>query len=105
MAMADGSLGEREVNLIADRCEQLGLSAVDLQNAVEFGLGDDAALEFPQDNQERMVLMQDLIRMMGADGHLAEGEKRLFALAAARMNITDSKLDELIRSALPSTES
>ena len=76
MALADGSLGEREVNLVADRCAELGLDEYDLQKAVEFGLGDDAALELPNDDTERRELMCDLVRMMAADGHLDEGEKR-----------------------------
>lgn len=100
MAMADGSIGEREVNLIADRCEQLGLHEADLQRAIEFGLDDDAAVEIPSELDERKSLMQDLIRMMAADGHLAESEKRLFALVAVRMKLSAEDVDRLIRETL-----
>jgi uncharacterized tellurite resistance protein B-like protein len=100
MAFADGSLGEREVNLVADRCAELGLDEYDLQKAVEFGLGDDAALELPIDHAAQVELMLDLIRMMAADGHLDEGEKRLFALAAARMSIDTTEIEQLIDVAL-----
>ena len=101
MALADGSLGEREVNFVADRCEQLGLSEADLQKAVEFGLADNAALEFPVDRVECETLMKDLIQMMAADGYLDETEKRLFALAAARMQLSTNDIDRLIRETLP----
>ena len=40
--------------------------------------------------------MTDLIRMMAADGHLNESEKRLFALAAAKMNFSNEKVNQLI---------
>lgn len=100
MALADGSLGEREVNLVADRCAELGLDEYDLQKAVEFGLGDDAALELPTIRGEQVELMLDLIRMMAADGHLDEGEKRLFALAAAKMSMDVAEVDDLIDTAL-----
>jgi uncharacterized membrane protein YebE (DUF533 family) len=96
MAFADGSLGEREVNLVADRCAELGLDEYDLQQAVEFGLGDQAALEIPESKEHRENLLRDLIRMMAADGHLDEGEKRLFALAAARMMISTGDVERLI---------
>jgi uncharacterized tellurite resistance protein B-like protein len=96
MAFADGCLGEREVNLVADRCAELRLDSYDLQKAVEFGLGDDAALELPSDPDERKALMQDLIRMMAADGVLEESEKRLFALAAARMMMSPADVEKLI---------
>ena len=77
MALADGSLGEREVNLVADRCADLGLDEYDLQKAVEFGLGDDAALELPNDESDRKDLMRDLIRMMAADGKIGRGREAI----------------------------
>lgn len=96
MALADGTLGEREVNLVADRCAELGLDEHDLQKAMEFGLGDDAALEIPGSREDRETLMQDLIRVMAADGRLDEGEKRLFALAAAKMSMSPQDVERLI---------
>ncbi len=104
MALADGSIGEREVNLIADRCEQLGLNEDDLQQAIEFGLDDDAAVEIPSEIDEREALMKDLIRMMAADGYLAESEKRLFALAAVRMKLSTADVDRLIGETLPASD-
>ena len=97
MAFADGSLGEREVNLVADRCAELGLDEYDLQKAVEFGLGDDAAIEIPRRPDSCESLMRDLIRMMAADGHLEESEKRLFALAAAKMSMTAADVETIDR--------
>ncbi|MGB7344087.1 MAG: TerB family tellurite resistance protein [Pirellulaceae bacterium] len=100
MAMADGSIGEREVNLVADRCAELELSATDLQEAIEYGLSDNAALELPADKSGREALMRELIRMMAADGRLDEGEKRLFALAAVKMDLSTADLDRLIEATL-----
>ncbi len=102
MAFADGQLGEREVNLVADRCADLGLDEYDLQKAVEFGLGDDAAIELPTSTAARESLLCDLIRMMAADGHLDESEKRLFALAAARMSLSLADVARLIDQTLRS---
>lgn len=100
MAFADGSLGEREVNLVADRCAELGLDEYDLQHAIKSGLSDQAALEVPPDQADREELICDLIRMMAADGHLDESEKRLFALAAAKMSISPTDIQRLIDEAL-----
>lgn len=96
MALVDGSIGEREVNLVADRCAELGLDERDLQRAVEYGLQDEAALELPTVRSEQDDVMRDLIRMMAADGHLDENEKRLFALAAARMSLSATDVQRLI---------
>lgn len=96
MAMADGSIGEREVAYVAQRCHDLGLGEAELHHAIRFGLGDDAALELPTDPQERNELMVDLVRMMAADGKLDENEKRLFALAAAKMEMSTEQLNQLL---------
>ncbi|SMP57064.1 hypothetical protein SAMN06265222_105255 [Neorhodopirellula lusitana] len=100
MALADGSIGQREVELVGERCVELGFGQAELESALSFGLGDDAALELPADAGQREELLLDLIRMMAADGHLDEAEKRLFALAAARMNITGDRLHQLISVAI-----
>jgi len=50
----------------------------------------------PKEKSEQMRMLGDLIRIMAADGDLDEIEKRLFALAAAKMNVTQKELDELI---------
>lgn len=96
MAMADGSIGEREVAFVAERCHELGLGEDGLNHAIRFGLGDDAALELPSDPAEREELMIDLVRMMAADGVLDENEKRLFALAAAKMEMSTEQLNRLL---------
>ncbi len=96
MALADGQLGQREVDIVAQRCVDLGLSDLELKEAIRFGLGDDAALELPATGADREDLMKDLIRVMAADGRVDEGEKRLFALAAAYMNLTTGQIDRLI---------
>jgi uncharacterized tellurite resistance protein B-like protein len=96
MAMADGSIGEREVGFVADRCHELGLGESELNHAIRFGLGDEAALELPTDPTERRELLVDLVKMMAADGVLDENEKRLFALAAAKMEISSAELKKLL---------
>ena len=96
MASADGSLTEREIALLVDRCADLGLEEADLGKAVQFALSDGASLKLPTDRQEQLAMLGDLMRIMAADGHLTEVEKRLFALAAAKMNVDREELDHLI---------
>lgn len=96
MAFADGQLGEREVHFVAERCSELGLDEYDLRKAIEHGLGDDAKLDLPQQRADQETLMCDLVRMMAADGRLDEGEKRLFALAAAKMSMTTEDVDRIV---------
>ena len=96
MAAADGSLSEQEIALLVDRCASLGLLEEDLEKAIAFALSGEAKLKFPIDRAEQNAMLADLIRMMAADGKLSEVEKRLFALAAAKMGIERVELEALI---------
>ena len=96
MAAADGSLTEQEIALLVDRCGALGLEEEDLEKAIAFALSGEAKLTFPVDRTEQNQMLADLMRMMAADGKLSEIEKRLFALAAAKMGIEKVELDALI---------
>ncbi|OYP28883.1 hypothetical protein [Rhodopirellula sp. MGV] len=104
MAFADGSLGEREVDFVAQRCHELGLGEAELSQAIRYGLGDDAALELPTEGPQREALLVDLIKMMAADGVLDENEKRLFALAAAKMEVGAERLNQLLDETLGSMD-
>ena len=53
-------------------------------------------MAIPETKAACVELLQELIRMMAADGHLADPEKKLFASAAGQMNIASDELDELI---------
>lgn len=96
MAAADGSLSEHEIALLIDRCGHLGLHEEDLEKAIAFALSDGAKLRLPVDRSEQNAMLSELMRMMAADGQLLEVEKRLFALAAAKMGIEKRDLDSLI---------
>lgn len=96
MASADGAMTEREIALLVDRCAELGLGEIDLEKAVSFALSDGAALKLPTVHAEKIAMLSDLMRVMAADGELSEVEKRLFALAAAKMNIDRDEIEKLI---------
>lgn len=96
MALADGSLGEREVNYLTDRCVELGLGEDELRDAVRFALEDGASISLPSGRAEAESLLADLLQMMAADGSLSESEKRLFAVCAAKLGLSLTEIDALI---------
>ncbi len=96
MSAADGSLSEQEIALLVDRCSELGLSEDHLEKAVAFALSNHASLALPRDVEGQEVVLADLIRMMAADGQLAESEKRLFAITSAKIGFPQDRLDAMI---------
>jgi uncharacterized tellurite resistance protein B-like protein len=100
MAAADGALTEREIKFLMNRSARWGISEDEVAKAIKFALSDRAELRIPTREPERLAMLQDLIRMMAADGELAEVEKRLFATVAAKMKISNEELNEIIDSVL-----
>ncbi len=96
MASADGALSEREIAFLVDRCSALGLDEADLEKSIDFALSDQASIKLPSTKKDQIDMLSDLIRMMAADGNLSEIEKRLFALASARMGVDKKEIDGLI---------
>ena len=74
----------------------VGLDEADLGNALEYAISEEAAMKLPRAPEEQERLLSDLIKIMAADGELDEIEKRLFAVAAAKMNVQQTQLDQLI---------
>lgn len=96
MALADGNLTEREVQYLTERCRQLGLSASELRAAVDFALQAGAEVKLTSDPAEADSLLGDLLRMMAADGALADDEKQLFAICAVKLGFDSAGIDALI---------
>lgn len=89
-------MSEHEIALLVDRCAELGLKEEDLENAIAFALSDQASMKLPEKKSDQLQMLGDLIRMMGADGKLSEVEKRLFALASAKMGISREEINTVI---------
>lgn len=96
MAASDGSLSESEIRYLTDRCHKWGLPESSFAEAIAYALSDDAELTMPARESERLEVLEDLMSMMAADGNLAATELNLFALAAAKMEISEAKLNRLI---------
>ena len=96
MAASDGSLSEQEIRYMTEKCEKWGLTESALADAISYALSGDAELTVPPRESERLEMLEDLMNMMAADGSLAETERNLFAVAAAKMEISEAKLNRLI---------
>jgi uncharacterized tellurite resistance protein B-like protein len=96
MALADGSLGEREVQFVTDRCLELGLGEHELRAAIRYALEESSSIELPDNPADAESVLGDMLKMMAADGMLDEGEKRLFAICAAKLGFGSHEIDSLV---------
>ena len=96
MAASDGSLTQSEIELLSERAARWGIDDSEFARMLEFALSRDSHVELPAERKDRVLLLQELIRMMAADGRLAEAEKRVFATAAAVMHFSEAEINSII---------
>ena len=98
MAAADGSFTESEIQFLTDRALQWGIDDSEFSDALQRAVKnrEEPVIRLPDSPQEVRALVEELIRVMAADGALHESEKRLFAVAVSRLGIGDEELNSLI---------
>jgi uncharacterized tellurite resistance protein B-like protein len=96
MAAADRNFTEEEVQLLSLRASRLGVTDRQFDEAIRLATSGEMQLSIPDTRDEQLKLLRELIEVMAADGELAPEEKQLFASAAARMEITEDELNDLI---------
>ena len=74
MSFLEPSLTEREIAFLSDRRERWAIPEDVFADAIRYAISDVAELEIPESQDERVEMLQDLLRMMAADGDLAEVE-------------------------------
>ena len=100
MAAVDGKMTEEEVTYLSLRSVRWDITNEQFRAALDYALSPDAQMSLPGTKSESLEMLGDLIRMMAIDGELADVEKQLFALAAAKMNVSATELDQLLTSLL-----
>jgi uncharacterized tellurite resistance protein B-like protein len=98
MAAIDRKLTDEEMELLLRRSRQWQIDPEEFAAAMQYASDEEATLTLPDDHQERLGMLREMMQVMVADGELAELEKQMFAVAAAHMGVTDAELDQLIDS-------
>lgn len=100
MAAADGSVTTQELRLLGDRAIEWGITDDEFEAILDEAAQGDVELEIPQDDAQRRTLLSELVLMMAADGKLHQHEKKLFAVIASSMGISEAALNEVIDRAI-----
>ncbi len=100
MAAADDGVAVEELRLLSTRAIDWGISDDEFEGLLNDAIAGEADFQLPAEPIERWELLVDLVRMMAADGKVHRLEKELFALLAAKMEISPGRLDEAIDAAI-----
>lgn len=100
LAASDGKFTEEEVQALAVRAEDWNISDDEFQSILVGLETGEVDLHLPQKKEDRFELLSEMVRVMAADGDLAEVEKHLCATVAVRMDISTQEFEELVNSLL-----
>lgn len=96
MSAADGSFTQEEIRFLSDRAAVWGIPHQDFVRAFDEALSNEYSLVVPTAKEEQIELLEDLARMMGSDGHIADVEKKLLASAAVAMGVSTEELSDVV---------
>ncbi len=100
MAAADGALSVDEIQLLSDRAVMWGLSADDFELVLREATGDDVEIHVPALKSERIDMLTEAVRMMGADGVVRDEEKAMLAFIALKMGLDEQDVNRAIDDAI-----
>ncbi len=98
MAAADRKLADEEMEYLERRSREWNIDPEEYAAALQYACDEEAVLSLPIKQSKLLQFLRELIQVMAVDGELADVEKQLFALAAARMGVNDMELDEIFDS-------
>ncbi|MEZ6095979.1 MAG: TerB family tellurite resistance protein [Pirellulaceae bacterium] len=102
MAAADGKFRDQEVEFLVNRAEKWGISNDDFESILVGVKTQGAEFEIPESPADRELLMKELIRIVAADGELAEIEKQILATVSARFGYSTPEFSAILDSVIDS---
>lgn len=96
LAAADQKFTEEEIAFLVNRADRWGISSDEFETAMVGLSTGEIQLEVPEDYDDRVLLLKEMIRLMAADGEMAETEKGLCARASAKMDFNTIQFGEIL---------
>ena len=100
LAAADQKFTQEEVNFLVAHAERNNIPTEEFQTAIAGISEGEVEIVLPESHEDRVTLMEEMIRLMAIDGELADMEKRLCAQASDRMNFTSDQFAEILNRVL-----
>ena len=100
LAAADKKFTEEEVQFLAERAERWEVPQDEFEATIAGIAEGGLDLTLPEKHDDRVELMKEMIRLMAADGDIAEMERHLCALASSKMDFTGKQFEEILQSVI-----
>jgi len=102
LAAVDGKFTEEEIKFLVSRAQALKLPTDEFEIALVGISEGNIEITIPEDRDDRVHLLQEMVKLMAADGELAEIEKEFCARASAKMDFTIDEFQRILQEVLKS---
>lgn len=100
LAAVDGKFTEEEIKFLVNRSQALNLPTEEFEVALVGIAEGQIEITIPESREDRVHLLQEMIKLMAADGELAEIEKEFCARASAKMDFTIDEFESVLQEVL-----
>ena len=97
LAASDG-FAKEEIEYLAQKSHQWGISEEDVEAAIVGAREGETHL--PDSRQDREETLREMLKLIAADGELSEIEKRICAIASAKMDFSSQEFELILQSVL-----
>ncbi len=94
VAYADGVFKEEELDFLADKAEDFGLSKSEIKDVID--RAPELHFQIPMNDEEREDQLTDVVFMSMVDGHVDEREYDLCLKIAEKLDFDEKYLDHII---------
>jgi len=96
LAAVDHKFTEEEIAFLVDRAEAWNIPNDEFETALAGISTGEIQVTIPEDHDQRVNMLKEMIRLMAVDGEMAETEKQLCAHASAQMDFTGVQFSEIL---------
>jgi uncharacterized tellurite resistance protein B-like protein len=99
-AAIDGKLTEEELTFLSQRANRWGVTEADFQADLAYARTPNAEVLIPPEPEDRIELLKNMVSLIAVDGEIVDVERTLFAVIAARMEVSTASLNRIIDAVL-----
>ena len=97
LAAADGKFTDEEVQFLAERAERWNIPKGEFETALAGISEGDFEFKVPEDYQQRVEMMKEMLRLVAADGDLAPIEKHVCSVVAGKMDFNGPEFEAILQ--------
>ena len=100
LAASDGKFTEEEIQFLAERAEHWNIPKGEFETALAGISSGNFEFKVPEAYDDRVEMMKEILRLIAADGELADMEKHVCSVIAGRMEFTSDEFERVLASVL-----